>query len=233
MNNEGAERRINNDEDLNNNLGEAKEFHVFKNETKLDDPIGPTDDEFKINIDINIDIKDKDIEDILNKQIKKIEIDDKLNDVTEFDKDKYKGNLKKQTESYINNFKSQLDEKMNKIYGEKTKLFKDSIINTIGDYSKTQIGIIEKIITNTSDLIFGFSEIVNDTNNMNMHMGDLKDIMEFTKLKVAENEVDKIFNDLEMEYNLSSKLSKKVIIDTIIELKCDRKKIIDWVNEIL
>ena len=112
---------------------------------------------------------------------------------------------------------------MNIIYGEKIKLFKDSIINTIGDYSKTQIGIIEKIITNTSDLIFGFSEIVNDTNNMNMHMGDLKDIMEFTKLKVAENEVDKIFNDLEMEYNLSSILPKKVIIDTIIELKCDRE----------
>ena len=87
---------------------------------------------------------------------------------------------------------------MNIIYDEKIKLFKDSIINKIGDYSKTQIGIIEKINTKTSYLIFGFSEIVNDTNNMNIHMGELKDIMEFTKLKVAENEVDKIFNDLEM-----------------------------------
>ena len=47
------------------------------------------------------------------------------------------------------------------------------------------------------------------------------------------NEVDKIFNDLKMEYNLSSILPKKVIIDTIIELKCDREKIIDWVNEVL
>ena len=114
MNNEGDERGINNDEDLNNNLGEAKEFHVFKNGTKVDDPIEPTDDEIKINIDI----KDKDIEDIIDSQIKKIEIDDKLNDVIEFDKDKYKDNLKKKTESYINNFKSQLDEKMNKIYSK-------------------------------------------------------------------------------------------------------------------
>ena len=105
MNNEGAERRINNDEDLNNNLGEAKEFHVYKKKTKVDDPIEPTDDEFKINIDI----KDKDIENIISSQIKVIEIDDKLNDVIEFDKDKYKDNLKKQTESYINNFKSQFD----------------------------------------------------------------------------------------------------------------------------
>ena len=83
MNNEGDERGINNDEDLNNNLGEAKEFYVYKNETKVD-PIKPTD------IEINIDIKDKDIEDIIDSQIKKIEIDDKLNDVIEFDKDKYK-----------------------------------------------------------------------------------------------------------------------------------------------
>ena len=88
LNNEGDERGINNDEDLNNNLGEAKEFHVYKNETKVD-PIEPTD------IEINIDIKDKDIEDIIDSQIKKIEIDDKLNDVIEFDKDKYKDNLKK------------------------------------------------------------------------------------------------------------------------------------------
>ena len=239
MNNEGDEIGINNDEDLNNNLGEAKEFHVYKNETKVD-PIKPTD------IEINIDIKDKDIEDIIDSQIKKIEIDDKLNDVIEFDKDKYKDNLKKKTESYINNFKSQLDEKMNKIYDEKTKLFKDSIINKIGDYSKIQIGIIKKISNNTLYLNEGFSEIVKDTNDMNIHMGELKHIMEkgrpitkFTKLKVkflkhvAENEVDKIFNDLEMEYNLSSILPKKVIIDTIIELKCDREKIIDWVNEVL
>ena len=88
MNNEGDERGINNDEDLNNNLGEAKESHVYKNETKVD-PIEPT------YIEINIDIKDKDIEDIIDSQIKKIEIDDKLNDVIEFDKDKYKDNLKK------------------------------------------------------------------------------------------------------------------------------------------
>ena len=64
---------------------------------------------------------------------------------------------------------------------------------------------------------------------MNIHMGEVKEKMEFIKLKVkflkhvAENEVDKIFNDLEMEYNLSSILPKKVIIDTIIELKCDRE----------
>ena len=94
LNNDGDENGINKDEDLNDNLGEAKEFHVYKNVEIEPDPI-PTDDEFKINIDINIDIKDKDIEDILNKQIKKIEIDDKLNDVIEFEKDKYKDNLKK------------------------------------------------------------------------------------------------------------------------------------------
>jgi len=231
LNNEGDEIGINNDEDLNNNLGEAKEFHVFKNGTKVD-PIEPTDDEIKINIDI----KDKDIENIIDNQIKVIEIDDKLNDVIEFDKDKYKDNLKKKTESYINNFKSQFDEKTNKIYDEKIKLFKDSIINKIGDYSKTQIDIIKKINTKTSDLNEGFSEIVNDANNMNNVMKELKDKMEkepITKIKkkklnkLQKIEVNKIFDYLEMEYNLSSILGREVIINKIIELKCDRKKIID------
>ena len=133
---------------------------------------------------------------------------------------------------------------MNIIYDEKIKLFKDSIINTIGDYSKTQIGIIEKINTKTSDLIFGFSEIVNDTNNMNNVMRELKEdkrekepitkIKKKKKLnKLQKIEVKKIFNDLEIEYNLSSVFSKKVIIDITSELKCDRKKIIDWIDEVL
>ena len=100
---------------------------------------------------------------------------------------------------------------MNKIYGEKTKLFKDSIINTIGDYSKTQIGIIEKINTKTSDLIFGFSEIVNDTNNMNNVMRELKKEMEkepITKLKV------KFLKDV-VENELSKTKCKYINIDDI------------------
>ena len=50
---------------------------------------------------------------------------------------------------------------------------------------------------------------------------------------IDQNEVDKIFNDLEVEFNLSSILGREVIIDKIIELKCDRKKIYVWVDEVL
>jgi len=99
---------------------------------------------------------------------------------------------------------------MNKIYGEKTKLFKDSIINTIGDYSKTQIGIIKKI-TNTTNLNEGFSEIVNDINNMKNAMGELKKEMEkepITKLKV------KFLKDV-VENELSKTKCKYINIDDI------------------
>ena len=107
LTNDGDEIGINNDEDLNENLDEIKEFHVFsesgienfieekpkkdnppseensnckKNESKEDDQKDEDNNEYKIKIDINIDIKDNEIEDIIKKQIKDIKIDDNLND---------------------------------------------------------------------------------------------------------------------------------------------------------
>jgi len=203
LNNDGDEVGINNDEDLQDNIEEAKEFHVFfgsggdekpkkdnppseelnsskkielkKDEQKEEDD---DDDEYKIKIDVDIDIKDKEIEDIINSQIKEIKIDDNLNDVVEFNKDKYKENLEKQTASYINNFKTQFDEKTKKIYEEKTGILKSSIIKLMGTQSQTQINIINKLSNDTKLLNEGFSEIVKDTNEMNIHMGELKDNME-------------------------------------------------------
>ena len=203
LNNDGDEVGINNDDDLQDNVDEAKEFHVFfgsggeekpkkenppseelnsskkielkKDEQKEEDD---DDDEYKIKIDVDIDIKDKEIEDIINSQIKEIKIDDNLNDVVEFNKDKYKENLEKQTASYINNFKTQFDEKTKKIYEEKTEILKSSIIKLMDTHSKSQINIIKKLSNDTSALNDGFSTIVNDTNEMNKHMGELKENME-------------------------------------------------------
>ena len=104
MNNDGDEIGINNDEDLNDNLDEVKEFNVVlgdgieekpkkynKNEDEDKDEDKDEnedeDDEYKI------DIKDEEIEEIINSQIKEVEIDENLNDVNEFDINKYKEEL--------------------------------------------------------------------------------------------------------------------------------------------
>ena len=170
LNNDGDDVGINNDVDLQDNIDEAREFHVFfgsgaEEKPKKDNPPSEEfnsskkielkkdeqkeedddDDEYKIKIDVDIDIKDKEIEDIINSQIKEIKIDDNLNDVVEFNKDKYKENLEKQTASYINNFKTQFDEKTKKIYEEKTGILKSSIIKLMGTQSQTQMNIIKKL----------------------------------------------------------------------------------------
>jgi len=198
LTNDEDEIGINNDEDLNENLDEVKEFHVFsesgieekpkkdnppseensnsiKNESKEDGQKDEDDDEYKIKIDINIDIKDNEIEDIINKQIKDIKIDDDINDEIEFDINKYKDKLIKQNENYINDFKSQFHVDIQKIYNEKTQLFKSSILNIVDNQSKTQIDILKKLNNDTSNLNNGISEIVNETNKINKYMEELKD----------------------------------------------------------
>ena len=73
---------------------------------------------------------------------------------------------------------TQFDEKTKKIYEEKTGILKSSIIKLMGTQSQTQMNIIKKLSNDTTALNEGFSAIVNDTNEMNKHMGELKENME-------------------------------------------------------
>ena len=269
LTNDGDEIGINNDEDLNENLDEVKEFHVFsesgienfieekpkkdnpseensnskKNDPKEDEQKDEDDNEYKIKIDINIDIKDNEIEDIINEQIKNIKIDDNLNDEIEFDKNKYKDKLIKQTENYINDFKSQFHVDIKKIYYEKTKLFKSKILNIIDNQSKTQINLLKKLNNDTSNLNVEFSGIVNETNEMNKYMGELKDNWEknpnknlfenISKGKNKNNVHDRyganniIFdenyngdNDNDDDNKLKVKFLKEVIENEELDTKC-------------
>ena len=269
LTNDGDENGINGDEDLKENLDEVKEFYVFsgieekpnppsgensnsrKNESIEDDQKDEDeqkdedDDEYKIKIDINIDIKDNEIEDIINEQIKDIKIDDDINDEIEFDKNKYKDKLIKQTENYINDFKSQFHVDIKKIYNEKTQLFKSNILNIMDNQSKTQIDILKKLNNDTSNLNDEFSEIVNETNKMNKVMEELKDNWEKnpnknlceniskSKNKNKKNVHDRqganniIFdetyngdNDNDDENKLKVKFLKEVIENEELDTKC-------------
>ena len=201
LNFDGDEIGINNDDDLNENLDEAKEFYVFsgyefeekpkkekenededKDEDKDKDE--DEDDEYKI------DIKDEEIEEIINSQIKEVEIDENLNDVNEFDINKYKKELIKKNENFIQNIENQFDKKITDIYIKNTNLIKDNINNIIDKHSKEQIDITKKLNNDTKMLNEEFSEIANDINQINFHMRALSEKLDNYKLKVKfEKEV--------------------------------------------
>ena len=56
---------------------------------------------------------------------------------------------------------------------------------------------------------------------------------ELEKDEIDMGKVNTIFEDLETEYNLSCILEKNEIIAKIIELKCDKNKIKDWIDEVM
>ena len=218
LTNDGDEIGINNDEDLNENLGEAKEFNVYsesgneekpskdnpsseknnsskKNGSKDDDQ--KDEDEYKIKLDLNIDIKDNEIEEIINKQIKDIKIDDKddnLNYKIEFDKDKYKDKLETQTKNYISDFKKKFDLTIKKVYDEKAQIQKSIIENIMDNQNKTRIDFIKKVNNNISSLKNEYSETLNQTNEMEKHLGELKDNLE-------KNPNKKIYENIEKSNN--------------------------------
>ena len=208
------------------------------------------DDEYKIKIDINIDI-DNEIEEIINKQIKDIKIDDNLNDEIEFDKDKYKDKLEKQTKNYISDIKKQLDLTIKKIYDEKTQIHKSNILNIIDNQNKTRVDIINNVNKNTSSLNNDFNELVNGTNEMKIHLGELKDNLEKNpNKKIYENNIvfdrnddgdndndddnnndndDDNYNDDENDdddYNkIKVKFLRPVINDVVLDTNCTSIKI--------
>ena len=203
------------------------------------------DDEYKIKIDINIDI-DNEIEEIINKQIKDIKIDDNLNDEIEFDKDKYKDKLEKQTKNYISDIKKQLDLTIKKVYDEKTQIHKSNILNIINNQKKTRMDIINNVNKNTSSLNNDFNELVNGTNEMKIHLGKLKDNLEKNpNKKIYENNIvfdrnddgdnddddnnndndDDNYNDDENDDDDKVKFLRPVIKDEVLDTNCTSIKI--------
>ena len=198
--NDGDEVEINNQEDLDDNIDDIKEFQVlsesgYEEPTKSkekpsinteNDPSkkdnestgGDDDDEYKINLNVNIDIKDEEIEKIINSQIKEISIDENLNDVIEFDSDKYKDDLKKNTENIITKFQNEFDVKIKEIYSQRTTVLKTNFKKAMDNYSKSQIDIISKLSNDAKSLYDGLGNMVNDTEEMNKVMVDLKDKFE-------------------------------------------------------
>ena len=101
----------------------------------------------------------------------------------------------------INSLFDKLNEEFN------SKLIKEEIVQKIKEYDFDEEKIKEYI-----------KKKIDDNNNID-YQGLNKD------------EVENLYNELEQEYNISSIMDKEEVIKKIIELKCDRDVINDWIFE--
>ena len=139
---------INNQEDLDENIEDIKEFIIYledneindlskKSSEVLDEQKGPKEekdehsvhsqnledndeDDFKIDIKVDLDMSDKEIENILNSQIKLIpEGNNKIKDDISFDKEKYEKELDEKYSKAINDFQNVFENKIITIVSDK------------------------------------------------------------------------------------------------------------------
>ena len=121
------------------------------------------------------DVSDKEIESIIDSLIKPIpDVEDDLNDDNQFDKEAYSKQLNDNFTKAVNQFKGVFDEKINKIIEEKSQLMTKSISSLIQSFSSIHLNNLNDISDKTNGLQEGFSSIMNNTNEMNKAIGDLK-----------------------------------------------------------
>ena len=195
---------INDQEDLDDNIGELKEFNVFLEEGEQ----GPVEIETKdppkkqitikekkggdkadeseddnsekdktlddLKIDVNLDISDKEIENIIDSQFKPIpeEQNITLDEIKDYNID-----INKKSDEVVQEFQKLFDNRISKIVSEKSKVMIESLTQLIDNYSQSQIKNLEELNQNTSELKHRFINLIDDTNKMNEHMGDLKKLV--------------------------------------------------------
>ena len=192
---------INDQEDLDDNIGELKEFNVFLEEgeqgpaeietedppkkqitikeKKGGDKADESDDDNSekdktlddLKIDVNLDISDKEIENIIDSQFKPIpeEQNITLDEIKDYNID-----TNKKSDEVVQEFQKLFDSRIIKIVSQKSKVMIESLTELINNYSQSQIKNLEELNKNTSELKQGFSTLIENTNEMNEHMGKLK-----------------------------------------------------------
>ena len=190
---------INTQEDLDDNIGELKEFNVFLEEgeqppiIEMEDPPkkqtpikiieggdksdgsgnkGSDDEHDSLKIDVNLDIPDKEIENIIDSQFNPIpeEQNVALDEIKN-----YKIDINKKSDEAVQEFQKLFDSRISRIVSEKSKVMIENLAELINSYSQSQIENLEKLSKNTSGLKEGFNTLIEDTTKMNQHMGNLKD----------------------------------------------------------
>lgn len=134
----------------------------------------------EIKLDVNLDISDKELENMINSQIKEIpEIDNAIiNDDVPFDIEKYKEEMNNKYNNMKNEFKSVLDTQINDIILNKSSLMKSKINDTILQFSEVSTNNLETIINEAQGMSEDSNNLLENTETMNKAMGEISIILE-------------------------------------------------------
>ena len=135
----------------------------------------------EIKIDVNLDISEKEMEKIIDSQIKPVpEIEkDIYNDELQFDVDEYKKGINIKYNNIINDFNELYDSKLKTIINEKSNLLKEQINKQFTEFSTVNINNISEINKDSEELKGEFDERVGEVKDMN------NAIMEMSKIIIG------------------------------------------------
>jgi hypothetical protein len=119
-----------------------------------------------------LELSDQEIETLMN-SVKIPEIDN-INDDPEFDIEKYKEDLNNKNNTKIEDFKKTFDSDIKNIIEQKSTIIKTDISQLVLSTEKDQEKKLESIVKETNTLKEDFGIIINNTNDMNKAIGDLK-----------------------------------------------------------
>lgn len=177
---------INNQQDLTDHIDETKEFKIILEKELKEKKTSEIniDELLKYDINFNLDITDKDLENIIDSQIKEIpEIQkDIINDDIDFDSAKYKEGINNRYNDIIKDFNSTFDKKIENIYNNKRNILEENINQKFLEFGNVNLKDISEIIKE-------HKEVKEKSNNMNDDINEMeKAIKELHKNLVGEEE---------------------------------------------
>ena len=233
LTNDEDEQKINDQQDFDDFLDEAKEFKVFLEDD--DDNIeydkedsereGDMDDVVDDDDDLKIP-SDKEIENTIERQFKPIP-DINYNLEEEFNKEKYIKELNEKYTKYKNDFKNCLEKEIS-IFSEKSQIIKSGISSALEEYSTSQIKELDNLNNEANTIKEGISVLVEDTKKMNEALKEINELpmplpkpeikiqVRFKKENIEKEELPKAcnfidINDIEI-HKISNNSFKNLIL---------------------
>ena len=215
------------------NEGEEKE-PIKKDEDKEDNNLDESSDEeeggedIKIKLELNLDIPDKEIENIINKEVADIPPIDKeiINDDIPFNIDEYKEEMNKKYENIKNNFKKAFDSKIEEIVLNKSAMLKNKIDETILEFSKVSFDNFKNIKNEAIGLKEDSMSLAENTENMGKAIEELsiminKASKEKSKPNLSKPNPEPIIHDSDDEDKITIKFANK---ELTLEIRREKAK---------
>ena len=186
-------------------------------------------EDIKIKLELNLDIPDKEIENIINKEVKDIPPIDKeiINDDIPFNIDEYKEEMNKKYENIKNDFNKAFDSKIEEIVLHKSALLKSKIDDTILEFSKVSFDNFKNINNEAFGLKEDSMSLVENTENMGKAIEELSFMINKASKEKPKPNPEPIIHDSDDEDKITIKFTNK---ELALEIKKEKAKFLEIPN---